>query len=106
MSAASTFGKAEEARESLELTEEEAAMRESIRTIWKGILLKDIDGETDFFASGQSIRLITTTCQMRYAALSVVFDPSINSFVSPFVKRVCPSVRRSVRNAFVKNARN
>jgi len=52
MSSASTFGKAEEARQSLELSDEEVEMREVIRGIWKGILLKDIDAETDFFASG------------------------------------------------------
>ena len=53
MSSASTFGKAEEARQSLELSDEEVEMREVIRGIWKGILLKDIDAETDFFASGE-----------------------------------------------------
>ena len=52
MSAASSYGKAQEARQSLELTDEEIGMREAIRTIWKGILLKDVDDETDFFASG------------------------------------------------------
>ena len=52
MSSASSFGKAEEARKSLELSDEEVGMREAVRAIWKGILLKDVDAETDFFASG------------------------------------------------------
>ena len=52
MSSASAFGQAEEARQSLELSDEEVGMREAIRAIWKGILLKDVDAETDFFASG------------------------------------------------------
>jgi hypothetical protein len=50
---ASAFGKEEEKQVALELTEEELALKVSICAIWKGILLKDIDGDTDFFASGQ-----------------------------------------------------
>lgn len=49
---ASHFNKEEEEQVSLDLSEEELAMKESIRAIWKGILMKEIEGETDFFASG------------------------------------------------------
>lgn len=46
------FGQANEAGEQLELTEKEREYEAKIAAIWKGILNIDVDGSTDFFASG------------------------------------------------------
>ena len=49
---ASKYGKQDEAQVSLELTEDEMMMKKEIHAIWKGILMKDVADDTDFFASG------------------------------------------------------
>lgn len=94
MSSASTFGKAEEARQSLELSDEEVEMREVIRGIWKGILLKDIDAETDFFASGAGSMDVTRLVEEVKSAVPsggsglVNEDVYMSTTFSSFVDRV------------------
>jgi formyltetrahydrofolate dehydrogenase len=49
---AAKFGKAEEAKEALEFTETEKEVANSLKEIWKGILNIDVEGSTNFFATG------------------------------------------------------
>jgi formyltetrahydrofolate dehydrogenase len=48
---ASKYGQASSARK-LVLTEEEVAVGEVVRDVWKAILGCDVESETEFFASG------------------------------------------------------
>jgi hypothetical protein len=49
---ANQFGKQQEEQAALDLSDEEAAMKDVIFSIWKSILMKDIEDDTDFFGSG------------------------------------------------------
>ena len=46
------YGKQDENKKKLELTEDEKAMIPVVREVWSGILKIDIEDDTDFFASG------------------------------------------------------
>lgn len=49
---AAKFGQADEGADLGELSDEEKAMEGAIKEIWKGILAKEIEDDTDFFKSG------------------------------------------------------
>ncbi|XP_066996497.2 cytosolic 10-formyltetrahydrofolate dehydrogenase [Anabrus simplex] len=49
---ASKYGQADESRETVILSDAEKDLVENLSSIWKSILNVDIDGNTDFFASG------------------------------------------------------
>ncbi|XP_024943237.1 cytosolic 10-formyltetrahydrofolate dehydrogenase isoform X2 [Cephus cinctus] len=49
---ASMFGKADDAAQSIEFTEEEKKNNEVIKKVWESILNIEVDNDTDFFASG------------------------------------------------------
>lgn len=50
--AASSYGKADTAKETIEYTDSEKAYIPVVESIWKNILNMDIDNDTHFFQSG------------------------------------------------------
>jgi formyltetrahydrofolate dehydrogenase len=49
---AAKYGKQEEARESIQLTDDEKEMAIALKFIWEGILNIAVQESTDFFATG------------------------------------------------------
>lgn len=72
---AAKYGKQDEAQVVLELTDEEIGIKDAIRAIWKGILMKDVSEDTDFFASGagsMDVTRLVEEVKEKYPQVSLV----------------------------------